>query len=98
MISATCAASVTGWCELIAVLLAIVAATAWVIATRYPAAKPGPGFYGSSDPNHQIWKDLAQAGKKIDAGGRWNTWAAVLTGLSAIAAAFSLLLPKLVCS
>jgi hypothetical protein len=98
MDSAACAASVRDWTNAIPAVLAIGAAAAWFIATRHPVAKPGLPFYAPADRNHPFWERLAKAGRRIDAGAGWNTWAALLAGLSAIAGLLSLMLPKLVCN
>jgi hypothetical protein len=83
--------SLKSWLDLCAAVFAFSAAIAWFIASRHPVAKPGHSGYGT-DPGEARDKQQSEmnaAGAKIDRGARWNMWAAILTGLSALAMSLS---------
>lgn len=77
------------WCDLVSAVFALSAATAWFIAASHPVATPGPGMWGTSDPNHPVNVGLRKQGARILRGVAWNRVAAGLTGCSALASFLS---------
>lgn len=92
-----CGGAVRAWCEAAAAIFALLAAIAWIIAARHPVGVPGPSAYMPADSNHPLYREIREHGDRIVRGARWNQLAALLTGLSSLAAFMAWLLPRLHC-
>jgi hypothetical protein len=92
-----CGADIRAWWEAAAAIVALLAAVAWVVAAFHPVGVSGSTFYAPANPKDPFWRELKDHGSKILNGARWNQVAALLTGLSSLAAFLAWLLPRLYC-
>jgi len=78
-------------CDAASALFALSAAAAWFRAASFPVGVDGPPVY----MNAELLKQSQARGERILRGARWNRWAALLAGLSALASAISWAFPLL---
>ena len=91
-----CVQDVKAACDFAAVILAILAAAAWFVASRHPVGGNAPTPYMPADRNNPLWEEIASHNRKILRGAKWNQIAVVLAGFSSFSTFLSWFIPRLI--